>query len=54
MISSLSGNALLGVRVLGGVGLLNKDIDWEYQQKCLVHYPIPNNDLLSFNSCNVT
>ena len=21
---------------------------------CLAHYPIPNNDLLSFNSCNIT
>ena len=22
--------------------------------KHLIHYPIPNNDLLSFNSCNIT
>ena len=24
------------------------------KKSSLIHYPIPNNDLLSFNSCNIT
>ena len=30
--------------------LENSQLNWVY----IIHYPIPNNDILSFNSCNIT